>query len=132
MSWDCNKVYHRYSYLELHLEIDSKSPFRMKSYGIRNYLNFPVVNFPFTCSNIPAEHAYGVYISQLIPTRDHCGSDHMVVGFTTICAISVYHHLSSEFELCSWRDVLYTTLCNKVSGTCDRSVVFYGYSGFLH
>jgi sterol desaturase/sphingolipid hydroxylase (fatty acid hydroxylase superfamily) len=22
----------------------------------------------------------------------HCGHDHMVVGFTTTCAISAYHH----------------------------------------
>jgi hypothetical protein len=28
--------------------------------------NFPIVNFPFICSNIPAALAYGVYISQLI------------------------------------------------------------------
>jgi hypothetical protein len=28
--------------------------------------SFPIVNFPFTCSNIPAAPAYGVYISQLI------------------------------------------------------------------
>jgi hypothetical protein len=34
----------------------------------------------------------------------------MVVGFTTTCAISVYHHLSCEFEPRSWRGVLYTTM----------------------
>jgi hypothetical protein len=28
--------------------------------------NFPIVNFPFVCSNIPAAPAYGVYISHLI------------------------------------------------------------------
>jgi hypothetical protein len=35
----------------------------------------------------------------------------MVVIFTTTCVISAYHYLSSEFEPCSWRDVLDTTLC---------------------
>ena len=30
------------------------------------HLNFPIVNLPFICSNIPAAPAYGVYISQLI------------------------------------------------------------------
>jgi hypothetical protein len=30
----------------------------------------------------------------------------MVVGFTTICAISAYHHKSCEFEPCSWQGVL--------------------------
>ena len=37
-----------------------------------------------------------------------------VVGFTTTFAISAYHHLSCEFESCSWRGVLDTTLCDKV------------------
>jgi len=27
---------------------------------------FPILNFPFICSNIPGEPAYGVQISQLI------------------------------------------------------------------
>jgi hypothetical protein len=27
--------------------------------------DFPIVNFPFICSNIPAAPAYGVYISKL-------------------------------------------------------------------
>ena len=40
--------------------------------------------------------------------------DRMVVGFTTTCAISGYHNLSSEFESCSWLGVIYTTLCDKV------------------
>jgi len=30
----------------------------------RDDFNFPIVNFPFICSNIPAAPAYGVYISQ--------------------------------------------------------------------
>jgi hypothetical protein len=34
--------------------------------------------------------------------------------FTTTCAISAYHHYSCEFEPCSWRGVLDTTLCDKV------------------
>jgi hypothetical protein len=38
----------------------------------------------------------------------------MVVGFTTTYGISVYHHQSCEFESCSWRGVLDTTLCDKV------------------
>ena len=38
----------------------------------------------------------------------------MVVGFTTICAISAYHHWSCEFEPHWWRGVHNTTLCDKV------------------
>jgi len=33
---------------------------------------FPIVNFPFLCSNIPAAPAYGVYISQLIRYSRAC------------------------------------------------------------
>jgi len=42
------------------------------------------------------------------------GRDHMVVAFTTTCAISAYHHSCCEFEPLLRRDVLDTTLCDKV------------------
>jgi len=45
-------------------------------------------------------------------TRGRRGHDRMVVGFTTICAISDYHHWSWEFESRSWRGALDTTLCD--------------------
>jgi hypothetical protein len=38
---------------------------RTKLYDKRDDFNFPIVNFPFICSNIPAAPAYGVYISHL-------------------------------------------------------------------
>ncbi len=38
----------------------------------------------------------------------------MVVGFTTTCAISGYHHESCEFEPHSWQGVFDKTLCDKV------------------
>jgi len=40
------------------------------------YFNFPIVNFPFICNNIPAAHVYGVhvYISRLIRYSRACGS----------------------------------------------------------
>jgi hypothetical protein len=37
----------------------------------------------------------------------------MIVGFTTTCAHSAYHHLSCEFEPHSLRGVLDTTSCDK-------------------
>jgi hypothetical protein len=40
----------------------------------RDDFNFPIVNFPFMCSNIPGAPAYGVYISQLIRYSRACGS----------------------------------------------------------
>ena len=58
------------------------------------------------------------------------GRDHMIVGFTATCAITAYNNQRCEFESRSWRGVLDTTL--NLSVTCGRSVVFSGYSGFLH
>ena len=49
-------------YLDLHLEIDSEGLLGTKIYDKRHDFNFPIVNFPFTCSNFPAAPAYGVYI----------------------------------------------------------------------
>jgi hypothetical protein len=46
--------------------------------------------------------------------RGHRGHDRMVVGFTTTCAISAYHHWRCEFESCSWQGVLDTTVCDQV------------------
>ena len=51
------------SYLDLHLEIDSEGRLRTKLYDKRDDFNFPIVNFPFICSNIPAATACGVYLS---------------------------------------------------------------------
>ena len=61
-----------------------------------------------------------------IKQRGRRGHNRMLVGFTTTCAISAYHHLSCEFEPHSWRAVLDTTLCDKVyqwlaTGRCFSS-----------
>jgi hypothetical protein len=40
------------SYFYLHLEIDSEGRLRTKPNDARDYFNFPIVNFPFICSNI--------------------------------------------------------------------------------
>ena len=49
------------SYLDLHMQHDLR--LRKKLYDKRDDFNFPIVNFPFICSNIPAAPACGVYIS---------------------------------------------------------------------
>ena len=61
-------------YLDLHLESDSEGLWRKKPYDQSDYFNFPIVNFPFICSNIPAAPAYGVYLSQMIRYSRACGS----------------------------------------------------------
>jgi hypothetical protein len=50
----------------------------------------------------------------LLEIRSRRGRDCMVVEFTTVCLISVYHHLTFEFESFPCQDVLDTTLCDKV------------------
>jgi hypothetical protein len=62
------------SYLDLHPPIDSEGWWRTKHSDKRYDFNFPIVNFPFIYSNIPASPAYGVYISQLIRYSRVCGS----------------------------------------------------------
>ena len=46
-------------------------------------------------------------------TRCRRGRDRMVVGFTSTCAISAYHHQSWQFEPRSWQGVL-DTVCDQV------------------
>jgi hypothetical protein len=48
----------------------------MKLYDKKILFQFPIVNFPFICSNIPAAPAYGVYISQLLQYPRARGSYH--------------------------------------------------------
>ena len=67
------------SYLDLYLEIDNEERLRTKLYDKRDHFNFPVVNFPFICSNIPAAPTYEVYISQLIRYSRACGSHHYLL-----------------------------------------------------
>ena len=63
------------SYLDIHLKIDSEERLRTKLYDKRDDFKFPIMNFPFICSNIPAAPVYGVYISQMIRYSRSCGSD---------------------------------------------------------
>ena len=75
----------------------------------------------YTCVIHIAICPYGLYFITNLCRRRR-GRDRMVVGFTTTFAISAYHHKNCEFEPRSWRDVLDTTLCDKVCQllTADR------------
>ena len=54
------------SYFDLHPEIDSDDWLRTKLCDRRDDFNFPIVDFPFIYSNIPAASTYyGVYITLL-------------------------------------------------------------------
>jgi hypothetical protein len=82
-----------------------------------------VLQISYTC--MPCfSHIYFLCLVQMLIIRNshihifffgsHCGHDSMVVGFTTICAISAYQHLSWELESHSWQGVLDRTLNDKV------------------
>ena len=71
---DTADAYRSASNLDLHLELDTEGRLRTQFYDKRDDINFPTVNFPFTCSNIPPALAYEVYISQLIRYSRACGS----------------------------------------------------------
>ena len=62
------------SYLDLFLNVDKKGNLCTKIYDKRDDFTFPIVNFPFLSSNIPASPAYGVYISQLIRYARACST----------------------------------------------------------
>jgi hypothetical protein len=60
------------SYLDLPLEIDNAGRLKIKLEDKRDDFTFPIVNFPFISSNIPASLVHGVYISQLIRYSGAC------------------------------------------------------------
>ena len=51
------------SYIDMHTEIGSNGRLRTKFYDKGDDFHFPMMNFPFICSNIPAAPAHGVYVS---------------------------------------------------------------------
>jgi hypothetical protein len=62
--------------------------------------------------NILYHKSYYCLLDIIITGGGSRSRDRMVVGFTTICAISAYHHLSCGFEPLSWRGVQhYVIVC---------------------
>ena len=62
-------------YLDTHIKTgDTTTPFRISIYDKRDDFTFQIVNFPHMDSNIPANPAYGVYISQLVRYARICTS----------------------------------------------------------
>ena len=91
------------------------------------YTNFSykMINPDITLIQCYSFTDYIIFLSHIFLCSDRRGRARMVVGFITTCVISAYHHLRCEYEPRSWRDVLDTTLCDKVlSVTCNRSVGF--------
>ena len=62
------------SQLDVHLGIDSEWRLRKKLRQMRDDFKFPILNFPFICSNIPTAPINGIYISQYIRYSRACDS----------------------------------------------------------
>ena len=71
----------------------------MKLYDKRDDFNFPIVNFPFICSNIPGAPAYGLYISQLLQDSRSCGSYYDFLDRGLLLTRKLLKH---EFLWISW------------------------------
>ena len=54
--------------------------------------NFPIVNFPFINSNIPAAPAYGVYMLQLIRYSMACAHDSGFVNIVQLLIQRIFKH----------------------------------------
>jgi len=72
---------------------------RTKLYDRKNDFNFPIMNFPFICSNIPTAPAYGVYISQLIRYSGAFGSYQDFRGRGLLLARKLQHKRSLLVKL---------------------------------
>ena len=62
-------------YLDTHIKTGgTNTPFRISIYDKRDDFTFRIFNFPHMDSNIPANPAYGIYISQLVRYARICTS----------------------------------------------------------
>ena len=61
-------------YLDTNIKTGDNTPFRISIYDKREDFAFRIVNFPHIDSNIPANPAYGVYVSQLVRYARICPS----------------------------------------------------------
>ena len=82
--------------LEINLEIDNEGRLKTKLYDKRDDFSFPIVNFPFLSSNIQAEPAYVVYISQLKRYSRTCISYHDFLERGLLLTIKL---LNQEFQI---------------------------------
>ena len=61
----------RISYLDISISI-CNNKYVTEVYDKRENFNFNIVNYPYMCSNIPANPTYGVYVSQLVRISRIC------------------------------------------------------------
>ena len=76
-------------YLDTNIKTGENTPFRISIYDKRDDYAFRIVKFPHMDSNIPANPAYGVYISQLVRYARICTSK--VEFINRLCGLSLRH-----------------------------------------
>ena len=85
------------AYLDIFLRRNQQGQLFTKLYDKRDDFNFPIVNFPFMESNIPASPTYGVYMSQLIRYSRACSQYH---DFRARCRLLTDKLTTQGFERC--------------------------------
>ena len=74
-------------YLDTNIKTGDNTPFCISIYDKREDFSFWIVNFPYMDSNIPANRAYGVYISQLVRYARICTTK--VDFINRLCGLSL-------------------------------------------
>jgi hypothetical protein len=93
------------SYFKLNvlLNIDVGGKLTTQLYNKRDYFDFAIVNFPYTCSNIPLSPAYGVhvYIFQLIRYARFCSTYDQFLSRGRLLTDKLMLHVFLQFRLMS-------------------------------
>ena len=85
---------------------DDSTPYHISMYDKRDDFDFRIVNFPHMDSNIPANPAYGNYIS----TGEICTDLHIQGGLPTQTPSSLVTSSSARFQICISTQVAYKIL----------------------
>ena len=85
-------------YLDTNIKTGDNTPFRISIYDKREDFAFRIVNFPHMNSNIPANTAYGVYISQLVRYDRICTSKVDFINRLRGLSLSI-HYVSYSMAL---------------------------------
>ena len=121
------------SYLDVGVIVTS-GQFITTIYDKRDSFNFPIVNFPFMSSNIPAVPSYGIYISQLVrigricSTYDEFVKRNMVITSRLIKQGFLYTKLVTSFKKIY---VKYIHLVGKYN-VCLKNHISDGISGLYN
>jgi hypothetical protein len=95
------------SYIELHLEIGGR--LRTKLYDKRDDFNFPIVNFPFICSNIPLSPPFTLLQSahlSLAGRRPNSATYFIVCNLVLVINIAYLIYTSSYYNV-RYNNIIY-------------------------